>query len=320
MSDLLSLPRSPETAAASAMPTGRRGSALVAALKRNLVGLAFVTPALVLFGLFVAYPIVETVHLSFIDWDGINSKLWIGLDNYRELFHDSVFTDSVKHTIYWALATVPAQMAVGLVLALALDRDIRFRNAFRAIFFLPAVMSSVVVVFAWTWIYNPELGVLNWVLGWFGSGGQQWLNEPGHALWASMVLSVWRYAGFSMIFYLAALQGIPTQLYEAARVDGASWWQQTKRVTLPMLAPMTWLLSLLGLIGALREFEVIWILTRGGPADSTDLMSILVFKQAFENARPGYAAAIASLLLVGTAILSALILVGLRRSQKRVNG
>jgi ABC-type sugar transport system permease subunit len=263
---------------------------------------------------------VETVHLSFIDWDGINSKLWIGLDNYKELFHDSVFTDSVKHTALWGVVTVPVQMGVGLVLALALDRDVRFKNAFRAIFFLPGVMSSVVVVFAWTWIYNPELGVLNWVLGWFGSGGQEWLNDSGHALWASMALSVWRYAGFSMIFYLAALQGIPTQLYEAARVDGASWWQQTRRVTLPMLAPMTWLLTLLGLIGALREFEVIWILTRGGPADSTDLMSILVFKQAFENARPGYAAAIATLLLLGTALIAALILVGLRRSQKRVNG
>jgi ABC-type sugar transport system permease subunit len=319
MSELLSLPR-PSEAATTPMPKARRRSTLAAAARRSLVGVAFVAPALILFGLFVAYPIVETIHLSFVDWDGINSKLWVGLDNYKELFKDSVFTDAVKHTVYWGLATVPAQMLVGLVLALALDRNIKFRNTFRAIFFLPAVMSSVVVVFAWTWIYNPELGVLNGFLGLFGSGGQSWLSDPHAALWASMALSVWRYAGFSMIFYLAALQGIPTQLYEAARVDGASWWQQTRRVTLPMLAPMTWLLGLLGLIGALREFEAIWILTRGGPADSTDLMSILVFKQAFENSRPGYAAAIASLLLVGTAVISALILIGLRRSQKRVNG
>jgi ABC-type sugar transport system permease subunit len=291
------------------------------ALRRATTGVWFVLPALALFGLFVAYPLIETVRLSFFDWDGINEKLWIGLENYTELFEqDPVFTGALKHTLYWAVVTIPLQMGIGLALALVLDRSVRFRGFFRSVYFLPAVMSSVVIVFAWTWIYNPEVGLLNTVLGWFGGEGQAWLSEPDHALWASMVLSVWRYAGFSMIFYLAALQGIPTQLYEAARVDGASWWYQTRRVTIPMLAPMTWLLILLGIIGALREFEVIWILTRGGPADATNLLSVLVFKEAFEASRPGYAAAIATVLLVATAIASALVLIGLRRAQRRVAG
>ena len=318
MSAIVTAPAPDASPGASTRSRRARRSPVRAAFRAS-AGVWFVLPALSIFGLFVAYPIVETVRLSFFDWDGLNDKLWVGLENYTELFQqDPAFGGAVRNTALWAAVTVPAQMLLGLMLALALDRSMRFRNTFRAIFFLPGVMSSVVVVFAWTWIYNPELGVLNAAFGLVGLGDQTWLGDPDRALWASMVLSVWRYAGFSMIFYLAALQGIPSQLYEAARVDGASWWQQTRRITVPMLAPMTWLLVLLGLIGALREFETIWILTRGGPAGSTDLMSVLVFKEAFENSRPGYAAAIATLLLVGTAIASALVLLGLRRAQRGV--
>jgi multiple sugar transport system permease protein/raffinose/stachyose/melibiose transport system permease protein len=167
-------------------------------------------------------------------------------------------------------------------------------------------------------MYNPDIGVINGVLDALGLPEQDWLGRPDAALWASMVLSVWRYSGFCMLFYLAGLQLIEPSLYEAARVDGASEWRQIRRITLPLLRPMTGLLALTGLIGALREFEVIWILTRGGPAHATDLLSVEVFHQAFEQSRYGYAAAIATVLLIVTLAASIGGLMLMKRAQRSV--
>lgn len=235
--------------------------------RRNLLaGLAFIAPALVLFALFVAYPVVDTIRLSLYDWDGVSpDKLFVGLGNFRELLEsDLYFPRAVWNTLVWTGVTVPVQTLVGLSLALVLDRQLRRRVWYRSVFFLPGVMSALVVSFAWGWIYNPEIGVVNGFLRAVGLPGQQWLAEPSKALWASMALSVWRYSGFWMVFYLAGLQLIPPTLYEAARVDGASGWMQLRRITLPLLMPMTALIGLLGLINALREFEVVYLLTRGG--------------------------------------------------------
>jgi raffinose/stachyose/melibiose transport system permease protein len=290
------------------------------AVRNALTGTVFIAPALVLFGLFIAYPVVDTVRLSFFDWDGISpTRLWVGLDNYRELItRDSYFPRAFWNTIIWTAVTVPVQLGLGLAFALALDRGVRFRVAYRSAFFLPAIMSSYVVAFAWSWIYNPEIGVVNGFFDLIGVSRQQWLGEPHAAFWAAIPLSVWRYSGFFMIFFLAGLAMIPTSLYEAARVDGASAWMQLRRITLPMLAPMTSLLVLLGLIIALREFEVIYILTRGGPAHSTDILSIQVFQQAFELSRPGFAAAISTIILGLTAAAAAFSLWLMARAHRSV--
>jgi raffinose/stachyose/melibiose transport system permease protein len=299
-------------AAAASVPRTRRRSRR--AMRNGLVGLAFVLPALVLFGLFIAYPLVDTVRLSFFSWDGLDPvQDFVGLDNFGELLHeDPYFWKAFWNTIIWTAVTTPLQLVLGLALAVALDRRLRGRVVFRSIFFLPAVMAPYIVAFAWSWIYNPELGVVNGFFDLIGVDGQQWLGEPGAALWASMALSIWRYTGFVMIFFLAGLALIPPNLYEAARVDGATVWMQFRRITLPLLRPMTALLVLLGLIIAVREFEVVYILTRGGPAHATDLLSIQVYDQAFALSRLGYASAISTIILLLSAVaaLYALWLMG----------
>ena len=289
--------------------------------RNALTCLAFCAPALALFAIFVAWPVIDTVRLGLYDWDGLDpQRTWIGLDNFRELLtDDDDVRRAIRNTIVWAAVTVPLQIGVGLGMALLLDRKLRGRVVFRSIFFLPGVMSSVVIVFGWTWIYNPDIGVINGVFDRLGMDGQDWLGDPDAALWASMALQVWRYAGFSMLFYLAALVLIQPSLYEAARVDGASEWQQIRRITLPLLKPMSAVLLLLGLISALREFEVIWILTRGGPAHASELLSTQVFLNAFDEGRLGYASAIATVLLALTFVAAGLALVLVQRAQKSVS-
>jgi raffinose/stachyose/melibiose transport system permease protein len=306
---------------ASSSTRSRSNAVRLRGVRRHATGFAFVAPALAVFGLFIAYPLYETVRLSFFDWDGLNAKLWVGLGNYHELLHqDPAFWHAARNTAIWALVTVPTQMVVGFLLAVLLDQKLRFRAVYRSVFFLPAVMSSVVIVFAWSWIYDPEVGVASRVLEAFGGHSQGWLANPRDALWCAMALSVWRYAGFSMLFYLAALQLIPPSLYEAARVDGAGTWEQVRRITIPMLKPTTALLVMLGIIGALREFDVIWILTRGGPAHATDILSTTIFNDAFNLSRPGYAAAIAVVLLGVSIAATAVALAAISRSNKAVNG
>jgi ABC-type sugar transport system permease subunit len=290
-------------------------------LARRPVGLFFIAPAAVLFALFIAYPVVETFRLSVFDWDGISpTKVFVGLDNFGELFHrDPYFWHTVQNTVLWAAVTIPVTMILGLALALMLDRKLRFRNVYRTAFFIPVVMSAVVIGAVWNWLYNPEFGLVNNALGWLGAGGNRvWLADPALAIWAAIAANVWRWTGLTMLFYLAALQTISPDLYQAARVDGASEWAQIRRITLPLLKPMTALLVLLGTIGAFKEFEIIYILTGGGPAHATDLLSVEIFNQGFKLSRSGYAAAISVVLLVATALISLVQLEYLNRKNREL--
>ena len=288
---------------------------------RRWLGLLFLTPAAVLFALFVAYPVEETFRLSLYDWDGLSpAKAYVGLRNFGELFHrDPDFWHTVRNTVLWAAVTVPVTILIGLALALMLDRKLRFRNAYRTAFFVPVVMSAVVIGAVWNWLYDPEFGLVNEAFGRIGLGGNRvWLADPSLALWSAIAANVWRWSGLTMLFYLAALQSIPPDLYQAARVDGASEWAQIRRITLPLLKPMTALLVLLGTIGAFKEFEIIYILTGGGPAHATDLLSTEIFNQGFKLSRSGYAAAISVVLLVGTVLVSLIQLEYLSRKNREL--
>jgi ABC-type sugar transport system permease subunit len=290
-------------------------------LPRRSVGLLFIAPATVLFALFIAYPVEETFRLSLFDWDGISpSKDFVGLANFGELFHrDPYFWHTVRNTALWAVVTIPLTIVLGLALALMLDRKLRFRNAYRTAFFIPVVMSAVVVGAVWNWLYDPTFGLVNTALGSIGAGDEHvWLADPSLALWSAIAANVWRWTGLTMLFYLAALQTIPPDLYQAARVDGASEWAQIRRITLPLLKPMTALLVLLGTIGAFKEFEIIYILTGGGPAHATDLLSIEIFNEGFKLSRSGYAAAISVVLLVITALVSLVQLEYLGRKNREL--
>jgi ABC-type sugar transport system permease subunit len=221
--------------------------------------------------------------------------------------------------VLWTVVTVPVQLILGLGLALVLDNAVRGRTAYRAAFFMPAVLSSAVISFAWSWIYSPQDGGATRFIQALGGTGQTWLADTSTAIWAAIGVSAWRYSGLIMLFYLAAMQMVPKELYEAAAIDGASWWRRVTNVTLPQLLPTTVLLILFGVIGALREFEVIYLLTRGGPAHATDLMSLQIFDQAFNQSRPGYGATISTALLLFTAVL-AIPLLGLIGTAQRRRG
>ena len=306
--------------AMTAAAYGSSGTRVRRPTMRRWIGAIYVLPAVAVFALFIAWPVIETVRLSVVDWDGLSeAKRFVGFDNFRELATDDpYFWTAVKNTAIWAAVSVPTTILVGLGLALVLDRKLRFRNFYRSAFFLPVVMSSVVISAAWGWMYNPQFGVANTFVGWLGIDPQVWLGDPDLALWASLLVSVWRWSGLTMLFFLAALQTIPPDLYQAARVDGASDWAQIRRISLPLLKPMLALLILLGTIGAFKEFEIIYILTGGGPAHATDLLSIQIFDQGFKLGRSGYAAAISTVLLVATVVAALVELEYLLRKNREL--
>ena len=268
--------------------------------------LLYLAPALLVFGAFIGFPIVQTIRYSQLDWDGISAtRDNVGLDNFRALVSDDpYFWTALRNNVMWGFASVFASIVIGLFLASLLDANLRGRAFYRSVFFLPAVMSPVVIAAVWGRIYNPQSGLANQLLEVAGIDGKVWLGEKNLALASTMLVAVWRWSGLFMLFYLAGLQTIPTDILEAARIDGAGYWQNLRRVLIPMLKPMTALLILLGTISAMREFEIIQILTGGGPAHATDLLSIRIFSEAFELFNAGYAAAISVVLLLLTAVLA----------------
>lgn len=278
----------------------------------------YLFPALLVFGLFTAYPIIQTLRLSFFEWDGISAtQSFVGLDNYRELLSaDPYFWTALRNNLIWGAVSVTASIVIGFFLATLLDAELRGRAVYRSIFFIPTVMSPVVIAAIWAWIYNPEAGFANQILGLAGIEGKVWLGEPNLALLSTLVVAVWRWSGLYMLFYLAGLQTVSSEVLEASRVDGASYWQSIRHILIPMLRPTTALLVLVGTIAALREFEIIEILTGGGPAHATDLLSTRIFAEAFELFHAGYAATISTILLLLTGFAAALQLRILFRAQE----
>jgi raffinose/stachyose/melibiose transport system permease protein len=307
------------TAQGFSSSTRRRTRVRRRRIVRRWPGVLFVTPAVAITGTFLAYPIFKTIRLSFTDWDGLSVvQRGVGLANYGELFHrDPYFWHAARNTALWVAVTVPAQLLIGLTLALLLDRRLRFKIGYRTIFFIPAVLSPVAIGLSWNSLYTPGRGAASELLGLFGFNTHHGLlGNPSRALLAVMIADIWRYAGLIMVFYLAALQSIPASLYEAARVDGASEWGQIRRITIPLLKPMTLLLMLLATIAALREFDLVYILTGGGPAHASELLSIQIFQQGFDFSRVGYSCAIATVMLAATAVAALVQLGYLARTQR----
>lgn len=300
-------------------PTRRlrpRSVRLKKSAKGGLIGWWFVIPGGIVVLTFVAYPIVSVTANSFVSWNGLDPvKDWVGLGNYRSLLEDPAFRRALKNTLVWGIGTVPAQIGGGFILAVLLSNAVRLRAMWRTIFVLPAVVSPVVIAGLWRWIYSPEIGVLNSTLSLVSDDlTRSWLGEITWAFPSAMLVSVWRWIGLNMIFYLAALQSVEREILEAGRVDGATPWQLTRRILIPMVKPTTVLLLLLGAVGTFREFETIWVLTGGGPADSTTILSLEVFESGFRLLRVGQASAI-SVVLLGLSIVTASALIAwMRRS------
>jgi ABC-type sugar transport system permease subunit len=279
-------------------------------LTSNATGLLFLLPALALFAVFVVYPIVYNVQASTLDWDGVNVATFIGFDNYARLFQDPTFLITLRNSAYWIPLTIVPQALIGFLLALALNRGIFASTAYRAIFFIPAILSPIVVGIVWQRIMDPFNGVFSEVgraTGLPGLGGNL-LADPQTAIFAVIAVNVWMWTGFSMLFYLSGLQLIDSSVLEAAKIDGASGFQTTARITFPLLKSTHLSLLLLGIIGSLKTFELVYVLTQGGPAHASEMLPTYAFQQAFQLQSVGYASTI-SVVLIVIAVASSLSLV-----------
>jgi multiple sugar transport system permease protein len=289
-----------------------RPSALARARRRrdNLVGWSFCLPWFLLFAVFLAGPILASLLLSFTDF-GLGelrnplSADFAGLDNFVRLAGDPKFLQSSLNTLYFVVAGVPLTLAFGLGAALLLNSAvIRFRSLFRMGFYLPVVTSIVAIAVIWRYLLHPDLGLVNVALGAIGIDGPNWLAHPTLAMPAIIAMAVWRNVGFVMVVFLAGLQGIPEDLYEAARIDGASRWREFRFITLPLLRPTMLFASVITGIGYLQLFEEPFVMTGGGPLDRTLSVTMYVYQQGFSFLNFGYASAVAYALFVAIVVLT----------------
>ena len=328
--------------------------------RRNLRnGLLFISPWVVGFGVFMFYPIVASLVYSFCDYSVLEPPVWWGAENYTELYHDTVFWQSLGNTAAYALISLPLGMLVALTLAILLNTKVRGMTVYRTIFFLPSIVPIVAMAILWLWIFNGQYGVLNYALrplvgaynavtapllpvvnavlaaldaaaGWVGSlvGVKlswpyraaravlpAWLDSPFWAKPALIVMGLWG-VGYSMVIYLAGLQDIPVSLYESAEIDGASWWQKTVHITIPMLSPVIYFNLVMGIIGTFQIFAAPYIMTNGGPERATTFYTLYLYNLAFEDLRMGYACAMAWILFV---VILVLTLVATKVSQRHVH-
>lgn len=252
----------------------------------------FIAPAVLGLLLFSLGPMVASFLMSFTSYDLLSTPQWIGAQNYAELAQDELFRKSLAVTLIFGLVSVPAILVLALLLAILLNAAIPAKAFFRSAYYLPSVISGVAVATLWKWLFNGEYGLINVALAGIGIDGPAWLTDERWALRALILMSLWSF-GATMLIYLAGLQGVPKELYEAAQVDGASRLKQHLHVTVPMLSSVTLFNLIMGIIGALQVFAEPLVLTKGGPNNATLLLSVYLYNNAFQYLKMGYASAIA---------------------------
>jgi multiple sugar transport system permease protein len=299
--------------AASSASAGRapRGG-LRAPGERNPAAYAFLAPALILIFTFFFLPVVAALALSFTDFDiyavgDLSNTRWVGLRNYTQLLTTPLFWQALRNTFYFALVGGPLSIGVSLAAALLLNQKmVRFKGLFRTIYFAPFVTTLVAVAIVWRYLYHTRYGLLNYALGTFGMEPIDWLGDPRWAMPAIILMTVWKSFGYNMLIFIAGLQAIPEELYEAARIDGASAWQRFRHVTLPGLAPTLVFVTVITMIGFFQLFVEPYVMTMGGPLRSTTSVVLLMYEEGFRWWRMGHAAAVAFILFV--VILAATLL------------
>lgn len=274
-------------------------------------------PALLAYGAVVLYPSIAGAFYAFTNWDGL-AQTWsyVGLKNFHTFVHDEEAVASLRNTLLLAVTITIVQNAIGLLLALGLTANIKSKNLLRTIFFAPALLTPAVIAYLWQYVYGTR-GALNTVLGKLGLEQLQrgWLGETSLALWAIAGVVIWQYAGYSMVIFVAGLQNVPDEFYEAAELDGAGAIRRFWNISWPLIAPATTINLLLSIIGGLKLFDQIYVMTKGGPGYATETMSTIIYKQAFEFGRFGYSTAIALMLAMIVAAVALFQLSLLRRRE-----
>ncbi len=276
-------------------------------IRRDLVGYLFISPWLIGFFAFTLAPFITSIWLSFTRWDIVSPPVGVGLANYRALLStDPLFWKSLETTLKYALVAVPLGVIAGVALALLLNCNVRGISIYRTILFLPSIVPAVASSVVFVWILNPQIGLVNLLLKQIGVVGPAWLADTKWAFWSLVFMSLWGVGG-SMVIYLAGLKDIPTYLYEAAIMDGAGPFVRMRRITLPMLTPVIFFNLVMGVIGAFQYFTQAFIMTNGGPEESTTFYALYLFNRAWRYMDMGYASAMAWILfLIVVVITSAL--------------
>lgn len=271
-----------------------------------LSGGVFLTPSMLLFVVFLAAPLLYALYISFNQWSMLRSPTWIGLDNYQRILHDDIFWKSLRNTAVFTALFVPAVTILSLASAALLNQSIRAKPLFKALIFIPIITPSVVVGVVWTYAFQPELGLINQMLRSFSLPTSLWLGSPSMALPALVLVTIWQRFGWFMILFLAGLQDIPIEVKEAAKIDGASSFRSFMDITLPLLRPTVVLVTVLAAIGAFQVFDLIFVMTEGGPAYATQTLSYYIYTKAFRSFDMGYAAAMSYVLFIALLIMTLL--------------
>ncbi len=285
------------------------------ALLENVAGFLFISPWIVGFLSFELGPLIAAAYLGLTKYDILTSPVFIGLANYDKMFtRDPLFWKSMWVTAIYSLSTVFLGVILGVALAVLLNQKVRGMSLYRTIYYLPAVVSGVAVAYMWIWVFTPEAGIVNYALSLVGITGPNWLFSTTWTLPSFVLMSLWAVGG-GMVLYLAGLQGVPTQLYEAASLDGAGRWAAFWKVTLPMISPVIFFNFIIGIIGSFQVFTNSFVITGGGPANSTLFFVLYMYRHAFENFKMGYAAALGMILFL---VIMTLTIISFRLSNRLV--
>ncbi len=267
--------------------------------------LFFLAPSLVLFLAFTGIPVIAALAISFTQWDLFRPPSYVGLSNYSRLMSDPIFGKVMGNTAYFVLASVPLQMGLGLLAALALNRGVRGQTFFRVAYFLPAVTSTIAAALVWAWLFNSNYGLVNALLSGVGvENVPRWLASTKWAMPAIIIVSVWQNVGYAMVLFLAGLQNIRAELYDAAALDNARGWRRFWHITLPMLSPTTFFVLIISIIGSFQVFELVFIMTQAGPSNATNTLVFYIYQNGFMFYQMGYASAAAMILFAIVLIIT----------------
>ena len=271
-----------------------------------IVPASFLILPLLVYLAFVIFPTLNSLVYSFTDWAGFGSDFnFVGLDNFKKVFTDRLFGNAIKNTALWLALAMTAPTLSGLCLALALQGKSLINTLYKSLFYLPIALSPIIIGIIWIWMYSPQLGIVNIVLKAIGQGhlAKAWLASPDTALIAVFAAWAWQQTGLNMVIFLAGLTSVPMPLIEAARVDGANYFQTLRKVIVPMLRPATVVALALTAINALKSFEVIWVMTKGGPFNRSDTLAVFMYSESFRKYKMGYGSSAAVILFLMTAVI-----------------
>lgn len=278
---------------------------------QSLTPYLFILPAVLVMLGGLVYPVLDSFFLAFYDWEigvDFSEAPFVGLEHFQRMLHDEDVLESVWVTLRFGFWTITIEMALGVFLALMLEKPIKGASIFRTIFIMPLMVSPVVVGLLWRYLFDARVGWVNYYLGFIGIEPQVWLGDPQLAFFAIVITDIWQWTPFIFIIVIAGLQGLPSEVLEASEIDGANWWQQVFLVKLPMIKSILLISLLMRLIDVFRGMEVMYIMTGGGPGRSTELLSLHIYNRAFDAQQLGYASAIAVLLILIVFLLSLFIL------------